>query len=94
MSQPKHSPGPFIALKYPDAKLWTVANSKGSVASKVKTEADAKLFAASTDLLAACKAVVEQYGWISEEKRKGTKDIMRAAVDACEKAIRRAEGGL
>jgi hypothetical protein len=40
--------------KYHDAKFWTVYDDKGSVATKVKTEELAKLFAAAAEMLNAC----------------------------------------
>lgn len=46
----KHTPGPWNALKYPDVKSWTVAAGK-SVASKIETEANARLIAAAPLLL-------------------------------------------
>ena len=51
-TKPKHTPGPWIAWKYPDVKSWTVA-SKESVASKIKTEQDARLIAAAPEMLEA-----------------------------------------
>lgn len=55
--------GPLFAHKYPDVKTWTVA-AEESVASKIKIEADAKLFAAArTDLPArdaALRVAVEE----------------------------------
>lgn len=55
----KFTPGPWSAIKYPDVKSWTVA-AKESVASKIKSEVDARLIAASPDLLQALEIAREQ----------------------------------
>lgn len=49
-----HTPGIWHAVKYPDVKTWTVT-ARESVASKIKTEADARLIAAAPGLLEVCK---------------------------------------
>jgi len=75
MSQLEHTLGPWIACKYPDVKTWTVAANQ-SVASKIRSEADAKLIAAAPDLLVACEKA-----WLLLDALNGLEVEYKAALE-------------
>lgn len=86
MNKPKHTPGPWCALKYPDVKSWTVA-AQGSVASKIKTEQDARLIAAAPEMLEALEQIK---GLLPDIEGEGPLGTIENIIDH---AIAKAEGG-
>lgn len=66
-NKPKHTPGPWYALKYPDVKTYTVA-AKESVASKIKTIEDAHLIAAAPEMLEALEICLNYFNYAEEQE--------------------------
>jgi len=86
----KHTQGPWSALKYPDTRTWTVA-SRESIASKIKTEFDARLIAAAPDLLDIAKWMYERLTsfqmvalWESPEEHALEMEIYRKVIAKAE----------
>lgn len=83
--KPKHTPGEWYAVKYPDAKTWTVA-AKESVASKIKTADDAALIASAPELKDALQSALS-FAYMHTEQ-----DNLPSWVKKAEAAIALAEG--
>lgn len=73
-----HTKGPWIAVKYPDVKTWTVGSAKGSIASRVDSEDAARLIAAAPELLESLKEAVENCGCSIKQRYSGHKIECRA----------------
>ena len=86
-----YTKGPWVAVKYPDVKSWTVA-ANGSIA-KIKTEADAHLIAAAPDLLSALQQLLEMRGVVGKHECAGWDcSICTGNWGVAEKAIAKAKG--
>jgi hypothetical protein len=89
-----HTPGPWKAIKHPDAgyDIDHVATGHGIVTDLgVESEENAHLIAAAPDLLAACEEFSAAWGWEEEIGEDEMEEIGNALLTAL-KAIKKAKG--
>lgn len=96
----KHTPGPWVAVKYPDTKAHTVwANGVSSLASVKHNqphtqEANAHLIAAAPEMLEALKALIDAFEpYVLDETDADVRERNVAHLIEARAAIRKATGG-
>lgn len=84
-SKPKHTPGPWTIFAWmvcaPDSEL-ALASVRGVSTSPAEDTANARLIAASPDLLAALQEVSDStaWKWLSSKQRKLVNAAIRLAL--------------